>query len=274
MALEERKDKMVVVVMPLNLLGTQTQTQPNAAGLSCIAVSKLNNNPTTYKDIAAGKYRAVTISPELLNDQPCRDLLEDPKVAAKVLYFVFDEGHCVSQWGHNFRNEYLYIGNLRYLLGVATKVPFYVASATLPPHILDNISGILQLRPDATEKVICSNDHPNIHLVVRPMEHAINTYRDLAFLIPDNFTADMPPFPKFLVFFDSTTNAEGAVRYLRSRLPPELHNKIKWFHSTMTLAYCEEEFQRFVSGEVWGMVVTDAFGMGLDLPDVQIIVQY
>lgn len=212
-----------------------------------------------FKDIAAGKYRVVTISPELLSEQPCRNVIENPKVASKFLYFVFDEGHCISQWGHSFRSQYLYVGNLRYLL--PPDVPFYVASATLPPHIFHDVVEILHLRPDKMETIFCSNDRPNIHLVVRGIVYPIASYHDLAFLIPDGFHIGSPRFPKFLIFFDSTTCSEDAIKYLRKRLPPELQDKIIWFHSTMTTPYREEEFERFRSDEVWGMAVTDAFGM-------------
>lgn len=103
MALKEGQDKMIVVVTPLNLLGKQTETQLNEAGLPSIAVSKFNNIPSTYKvcyqealyiskfntfvqDIAAGKYCVVMISPELLGEQPCCDVIENPKVTSKFLY--------------------------------------------------------------------------------------------------------------------------------------------------------------------------------------------
>lgn len=212
-----------------------------------------------YQDIAAGKYRVVTISPELLNNRTCTDMLEAPQVSSKVLYIVFDEGHCVSQWGKTFRNHYLHVGNIRYLL--PNKIPFYVASATLPPDILQDVTEILRLRTDKTEKIITSNDRPNIHLVVRPMEHSISSYRDLAFLIPDGFKLGDPPPPKFLVFFDNTTATEGAIHYLRSRLPPELRDKIKYFHATMTTGYREENFEKFATDDTWGLTVTDSFGM-------------
>lgn len=202
-ALEDGEDKMVIVITPLNLLGQQNTKQLTAAGLSSVAVTKENNKPETYKvtrniisplnltyvfqDIIQGKYRVVTISPELVNDGTDAKLWDMPEVTARLLYFVFDEGHCVSQisqWGKTFRNQYLYIGNIRYLL--PPNIPFYVASATLPPPILRDVSDILHLRPENTEKIIRSNDRPNIHLVVRKMEHAIHTFRDLAFVIPDD----------------------------------------------------------------------------------------
>ncbi|KAF8066044.1 hypothetical protein FPV67DRAFT_1418171 [Lyophyllum atratum] len=68
MALEEGKDKMVFVVTPLNLLGKQNVASLEKAGLSAIAVDGDSATPEAFKDIEAGKYRVVTINPEVLMD--------------------------------------------------------------------------------------------------------------------------------------------------------------------------------------------------------------
>jgi superfamily II DNA helicase RecQ len=185
-------------------------------------------------------------------------LWRKPKFTSRLLCFIFDEGHCISQWG-SFRNEYLLLGNLRYL--IPETIPFYIASATLPLEVLLDVTKILHLRPRETEHITCSNDRPNIHLVVREIKYSVSSYADLAFLIPDNFKQGDDPPDKFLVFFDNTKEAEAAIRYLRSRLPSSLWEKIKWFHSTMTPWYREEEFEAFKTSELWGLCVTDAFGM-------------
>lgn len=214
---------------------------------------------TCTQAIAAGKYRVITISPELLNDRQCSDLWNITKFTDSLQYFVYDEGHCISQWGSTFRNDYLHVGNIRHLL--PRRIPVYVASATLPPPVLRDVSNILRLHPDRTQNIIRSNDRPNIHLVVREMKHAIGSYKDLSFLIPKNFKVGDPPPKPFLCFVDSTTSTEDATRYLQSLLPEELRHKIKWFHSTMTTAYRQEEYEAFKNGDLWGLVVTDAFGM-------------
>jgi superfamily II DNA helicase RecQ len=91
-------------------------------------------------------------------------LLTKPKVKKRILYVTFDEGHCISQWG-KFRKEYLLMGDLRYL--ISEDIPFYIASATLPHAVLLDIINILRLRPGKTEKILHSNDRPDIHLMVR-----------------------------------------------------------------------------------------------------------
>ncbi|KAJ3715337.1 P-loop containing nucleoside triphosphate hydrolase protein [Lentinula raphanica] len=256
MALDDGKDVMVFGVTPLIMIGKQLEKQLETVGVGSVNLHAENNNPDIYEDITAGKYHVVTLSPEIMNDAACQDLWKQTKVTSRLLYVVFDEAHCVSQWGSTFRNQYLHVGNIHYLL--PSDIPFFVTSATLPPNILADDS----------------NDRSNIHLAIRGLKYPIHSYKDLAFLIPSDFQFDKSPPPKFLIFFDNTTACEDAIHYLRSLLPQEYQDRIKYFHATMTTHYREETFEEFQKGEVWGMAVTDAFGMSLDLPDVCTVVQY
>ena len=70
-------------------------------------------------------------------------LWKKPKFTSRILNFIFDEGHCFSQWG-KFRKEYLHVGSLRYLISDA--IPIYVASATLPASVLLDVVNILCLQ--------------------------------------------------------------------------------------------------------------------------------
>ena len=186
-----------------------------------------------------------------------------PQVTTRILSFIFDEGHCISQW-NKFRKEYLHVGNLRYL--IPEKIPFYVASATLPPPILLDIVEILKLQPQNTVHIIYSNDRPEIRLMVRGLVCAASSFQDLAFLIPQNYQEGDPPIPPFLVFFDNTKEAERACKYLRTLLPRSQWHKTRWFHSTMTQYFREDQVEAMKTGDVWGLCCTDAFGMvGLPL---------
>ena len=153
-------------------------------------------------------YQVVVINPEILMGNPTVEgLWRKPKFMLQLLCFIFDEGHCISQWGA-FRNEYLLLGNLQYL--IPEDIPFYVASATLPLDVLLDVTKILRLQRE-TEHITCSNDRPNIHLVIREIKYTVSSYTDLAFLIPDNFKEGDDPPNKFLVFFDNTKEAEAAI---------------------------------------------------------------
>ncbi|KAF8983860.1 P-loop containing nucleoside triphosphate hydrolase protein [Cyathus striatus] len=204
MALEEGLDKMTVIVTPLNLLGKQNVEMLEKAGIRAISVTQQNASTATFKDIENGKYQVVI-----------------PKVTSRILNFIFDEGHCISQWG-KFRKEYLNVGMLCYL--IPEHIPFYIASATLLPDVVVEINDILRLCPANTEYIL--------------------HFKDLAFLIPDEL--DVPP-PKFVIYFDDTKETQEACKYLRAQLPELLKNK--------------EETAKFLKSDIWGMCCTDTFGM-------------
>ncbi|KAF8415905.1 hypothetical protein L210DRAFT_3313175, partial [Boletus edulis BED1] len=99
-------------------------------------------------------------------------------------------------------------------------------------------------------------------------------YADLAFLIPDEWKNGDPSPPKFLVFFDDIQQAIQAAKFLRSRLPSQLRDKIKWFNADMTTTYKEKELKNLRSGETWGYCTMESFGMGMDISDIELVVQW
>ncbi|KAJ3476192.1 hypothetical protein NLI96_g11327 [Meripilus lineatus] len=131
----------------------------------------------------------------------------------------------------------------------------------------------------ATVKIIRrSNDRPNIYLTVRKIRHSLASFRDLDFLIPSGWKAG-DHLPKFLVFFDDIKESIRAAKALKSRLPLQEQSKIKWFNSDDTpelREYLTEVFRE--QGEegktVYGLYCTDSFGMGIDIADIEIVVQW
>ncbi|KAF8235585.1 hypothetical protein L208DRAFT_1206909, partial [Tricholoma matsutake] len=217
MVLEDGEDKMEVIVTPLNILGKQTIQDLAAADVNAIAVSKENANECTFQEIENGMYQVMVINLEILmGNTSVEALWRKPKFTMRLLCFIFDEDHCISQWGA-FQNEYLMLGNLQYL--IPEEIPFYVASAALLLNLLLDVTKILHLQRE-TKHITCSNDRPNIHLVIQEIKYTVTSYADLSFLIPDNFKEGNDPPNKFLVFFDNTKEVEAAIRYLHTQLPP------------------------------------------------------
>lgn len=246
---------------------------------------------TFLQEIEDGRYRAVAVNPEILmkNRGVFEKMWKKPTFTARLQNFIVDEGQVVAQWA-DFRQEYKYLGQLRWM--IPDTIPFYVASATLPTPVLNNVTKHLRLRPTETEVIRRTNDRPNIEINVREMKHSAKSFQDLDFLIPSDLSEDSPP-PKFLVFFDNMKESEAAIGHLRSRLPAALRHKITWFHSTMSPEFRKEKYEALRRGEIWGLCVTDAFGMvstlicywlhlkkltqslqGLDLPDIHYVVQW
>ncbi|KAI6041685.1 hypothetical protein EDC04DRAFT_2565222 [Pisolithus marmoratus] len=86
-------------------------------------------------------------------------------------------------------------------------------------------------------------------------------------------TGDPAP-PKFLVFFDDIQDAITAMKTLQKHLPHEVCHKIKWFNLDMTTTYKEAEVTHLHSGDIWGLCTTESFGVGMDVPDIAIVVQW
>ncbi|KAF7969654.1 hypothetical protein HWV62_26757 [Athelia sp. TMB] len=275
---EPEENYMIFIVSPLNLLSKQNVDTLQAAGISAISLMGENNRESAFQEIERFQYRVIVVSPEILmqNDgiNGFAKLWRKPRFTNKILYFVFDEGHCISQW-NSFRKEYLTICTLRYL--IPERIPFYVASATLPAPVLLDVSEILRLRSSETEHVTLSCDRPDIHLVARPILYPLNTFHDLSFLtqVPPNFVDGvMPPPPTFLAFFDCTKTTEKVLHAARADLPPELRDKIRYFHAGMSQAYREEMYDLLDRGILWGLYATVAFGFGMDLPNIDIVAQW
>lgn len=93
------------------------------------------------------------------------------------------------------------------------------------------------------------------------MEHPINSYHNLAFVIKQHTTISNPKPPKFLVFFNSQAEAQAGAEFQHEQLAPELRDKIKWFHSGMTDEFREVEMHALLIGDVYGHAATDAAGM-------------
>lgn len=194
----------------------------------------------------------------LVGNKAVRELFRTQRVASTLLCFVLDEGHCVSQWA-SFRQHYKNLGDLHYT--IPGNIPFYIASATLPSNMLDEIIDTLNLKEAAPTKILYSNDRPEISLSVKVMVNKANSYHDLDFLIPNDFS-DRSLMPrKFLVFFDNTTETREAILHLRKRMPLARQYEIKWFNSTLTMEGRKEILDEFRVSKVWGLCCTDAFGM-------------
>ncbi|KAG6895068.1 hypothetical protein C0992_003267 [Termitomyces sp. T32_za158] len=119
-----------------------------------------------------------------------------------------------------------------------------------------------------------TNDRPNIFLTVKRMQHPLNTFHDLAFLIPNAWNgSDRLPW-KFMIFFNSKKEAKDAAIYLRNLVPVELRKRLAWFHAGMSSFFRIEKLDEYKKDEVWGLKMTDAGGFGLDVPDVNLVIQF
>ncbi len=204
----------------------------------------------------------VVASPELAV-KPARKghgfdrLWRSPRFMEKVISVIFDEGHCISTWGR-FREEYLESARLRHIF--CRPINFYVPSATLPGHILDDVMDILQISRRKLDYIHRSNDRPNVYLTVQRIRHPLSSFKDLEFLIPQDWKPGTP-IKKFLVFFDSIEESVKAAEVLQKRLPHEYRDRLAWFNANNTHEFREEATAAYTNGKLFGLFCTDSFGM-------------
>ncbi|KIM60426.1 hypothetical protein SCLCIDRAFT_16348 [Scleroderma citrinum Foug A] len=227
-----------------------------------IVVTPLNQL-SQQNAVANLKYRAIIVSPEQLM-KPGGEfdkLLTKPEFVSHIIGFVFDEAHCIISWGE-FQPEYRELQWLRYI--VPHRVPYLVTSATLTPESLSEVKRLLHLCSENLLAVHTLTNQPNLVLCVWKIKYTLSTYTDLGFLIPLGWQAGDPLPLKFLVFFDDIQDAINTTKFLR----------IKWFNSDMMMEFKEVEVATLAEGDTFGFLTTESFGMGMDISNICIVVQW
>ncbi|KAI0331424.1 P-loop containing nucleoside triphosphate hydrolase protein, partial [Cubamyces sp. BRFM 1775] len=267
-----RPDGIQIVITPLNILGGQNRSQLERLGIPAVAISSETATPENYQAIAASAFRVVIVSPELAfkSDGGFSRLWRNAPFVSKIISVVWDEAHCISSWS-SFRPDYGDAGRLRAIL--PKHVAYLLPSATLPRHVLDDVIKKLQLRRDRIRTLQRSNDRPNVYITVQKIAHSLTSFKDLDFLVPDNWEPGTR-IPRFLVFFDNIEESVKAANVLHRRVPPAYRKNIVWFNSDNTPEFREYTTTGFQNHHLYGLYCTDAFGMGVDIPDVEVVVQW
>ena len=223
------------------------------------------------KDIAAGKFRQVIVSPEIVISPEFQTaVLSKDGFSTALRAVCIDEAHCISLWGGSFRPDYAGLGMLR---GRFPKnVPFVVASATLPSHVLNDVQHKLQLGSD-TKMVRLTNAQPNVALSVRTMKHSEESKGDVRFLIPPD--AKKPEdIPTTLVYCNQRTTTEDAADRARDWAIEQGINPgcIAFYHAYVGEKRKRELESLLEKGEIRILFCTDAVGMVCSLSMIIAIV--
>jgi hypothetical protein len=199
----------------------------------------------------------------LLSRTFVKNVLRNDEFGARLVSMVVDEAHVVSHWGQNFRKKYSELGIVRAL--VPSAVPVVMLSATLAPKVRRDVQRLLGVKREH-EVLDVGNDRPNIAFAVRAMQHAANSFQDLAFVIPTKARAsDSRPndVPATWIFWDSINGGIELLTYLESLLPAHLRGKglIRPFNAAMSQEYRSAVMDLFEKGMVRVLICTDAAGM-------------
>jgi ATP-dependent DNA helicase RecQ len=202
-------------------------------------------------ELAEDALEFVFLAPEqLAND----DVLDELAVAAPSL-LVVDEAHCISEWGHDFRPEYLRLGAAAEALG---RPPVLALTATAAPPVREEIAERLGLRDP--EVLVRGFDRPNIRLAVRRFQDAERKRRALR----EHVAA--APTPGIVYVATRRAAEELAAELCEDGL------RAASYHAGMRSAERDDVQERFMDDEIDVVVATTAFGMGVDKPNVRWVV--
>lgn len=201
-----------------------------------------------FENCINGAYKFLYVSPERLSTDMFINRLREMQVSL----IVVDEAHCISQWGYDFRPSYLRIASLREQL---PDVPVLALTASATPVVADDICNRLQMRNPNRLRLTFAR--PNISYVVREGENKIQQLIHIAERVPG-----------------------CAIVYVRSRKrTQEISQELQqagftatFYHAGLSAEDKNERQRRWSEGEIRIMVATNAFGMGIDKPDVRLVV--
>lgn len=205
-------------------------------------------------DIRRGNVRILYVSPERMALPPFQQLLREagPKL------FAIDEAHCISHWGHQFREDYRSLSLIR---DTFPEVPIIALTATATEEVRDDI--IRELRLRSPSRYIGSFDRENIRYTVREVATEKERFRRLVQFISNNHPGSG------IVYCRSRKSVEETAENLRERGIPALP-----YHAGLSANERIRVQNAFLRGEIRVISATVAFGMGIDKPDVRFVAHY
>ena len=244
------QEGICIVITPLIALMKDQVQNLRKRGIKALAIySGMTRQEilTALENCIFGNYKFLYISPERLDTEIFRTKLRSMKVSM----ITVDESHCISQWGYDFRPAYLKIAEIRELL---PGVPVLALTATATPEVVKDIQTRLNFREGNV--FLMSFERKNLAYIVRKT---------------DNKTKELLHILQRI--------SGSAIIYVRNRrrtkeITELLTNEgitADFYHAGLDNAVKDLRQKRWQSGEVRVMVATNAFGMGIDKPDVRIV---
>ncbi|HEY8426765.1 MAG TPA: ATP-dependent DNA helicase RecQ, partial [Sandaracinaceae bacterium] len=253
-----------IVISPLIALMEDQVRSLNERGIAATYLaSNLDDaeRRARLRAMHAGRYRIVYVAPERLAHSQVVDglrALSPPLVA-------IDEAHCISQWGHDFRPDYLRLGEVLAQLGTPRVV---ACTATATPAVREEILERLGMGPD-TKLVLRGFARPNLHLAAHQVEGRRGRTQIVLGAVKDALGSPGAPHGAAIVYAGTRRHAEqlGAVvaqRGFRTAI----------YHAGLDPRERARVSHAFAGGEVDVVVATNAFGMGIDRPDIRAVVHF
>ena len=248
---------LTIVVSPLIAL---MKDQVDSLGQRGIPAALINSTLSTgeqnerLQDVAAGKYQLVYVAPERLRNPKFLDAIR----ATPIQLLAIDEAHCISQWGHDFRPDYAKLGKFREWLGGVQTVAL---TATATPRVREDIVKVLGLK--RPKQFMSGFARPNLHfgVVQRPTDREKD--EELGNFLKTQTGSG-------IIYAATRKRCEAIVEWVSQKLKIQ----IGAYHAGLQPDQRRAIQERFMRNELRVIVATNAFGMGIDKPDLRFVVHY
>jgi ATP-dependent DNA helicase RecQ len=208
------------------------------------------------RGVAAGEHKIVLVAPERLRSRPFRLAISRTPISLLVV----DEAHCVSQWGHDFRPDYLHVAEARRELQVPTTLAL---TATATERVQTDIIRLLGL-PSAT-RLVTGFNRSNLAFEVWPAPDTGTKLKRLG-----EFLREAAPGSGGIIYTGTRRDAESVAAFVND----DLRIPSRFYHGQLESAARAEVQDSFLAGDLPVVVATNAFGLGIDRPDVRFVIHY
>ncbi len=248
---------ITMVITPLISLMRDQVTALKAKGIPCGCINSGQEpaeNRRVFRELRASDSFLLYLSPERVQKPGFENWVK----TAPISLFAVDEAHCVSQWGHDFRPDY---GRLGLLRALRPDVPILATTATATPQVLRDIAKQLALKDPSRH--VYGFYRPNLYYQVEYC-HDEPEKMDLV-----REALDRTPQGRIIIYVGTRKQCE------------ELHGElctnyqgVDYYHAGLSSEARDSIQDRYDKGAVRILIATNAFGMGVDSPDVRLIVHY
>ena len=259
----DKTGALTVVISPLVALMADQVAGLEAHGVvSSVTINGMLSMPeraTALERVRLGDASILIVSPEQLRSRAVRRVLEQREIGTWVL----DEAHCLSRWGHDFRPDYRYVA--RFIREKTPDGQIVCLTATAKPDVREDIRVHFRDKLGVDLTVFDGGaQRTNLEFVVVP-----TTGGEKFAHIHQILTADLPSKTPggAIVYCATRPQTENIAQYLRAKNVNAAH-----FHAGLLPETKKNVQQQFISGDIRVIVATNAFGMGIDKPDVRLVI--